>query len=195
MDFDTFQRLLKTKPKELSQYITRSLPVKAGAKVKSIVQENFRRGGFQNGSTLEKWPLTKRQLSGGRSADAQRGPLLSSRKVLYNGTGYTPGKAEVTIYNRVAYAAIHNEGGTLHPRVTPAMRGHAWKRYYELTAGKGSKNGKGSGEAAFWKGLALTKKKTLSIKIPRRRFLGPSKTIDTALSTMIEQDLNNILKA
>jgi len=82
--------------------------VKAGAKVKSIVQQNFRLGGFQDGA-LQKWPETRRQSSGG-GTDSRRGPLMSSRKVLYNGTGYTPGDACVTIFNRVIYAGIHNEG-------------------------------------------------------------------------------------
>lgn len=184
------QQLLKRKNAELSGYFRRKLPVKAGAKVKSIVQGNFRLGGFQNGA-LEKWPETKRQSSGG-GADARRGPLLSSRKVLYNGTGYTPGNGSVTIYNNVIYAGIHNEGGETNPRVTQKMRRYAWARYYAEEGGK-AKKGRSSDQADFWKGLALTKKKTLNIKIPKRQFMGPSKTIDATLQTMITTDLNTIL--
>ncbi len=190
MEISELQQLLKNKNVELSGYFRRKLPVKAGAKVRSIIQENFRLGGFQNGA-LERWPDTKRQ-STGRGADARRGPLLSSRKVLYNGTGYTPGNGSVTIYNNVVYAGIHNTGGETHPRVTPKMRRYAWARYYEEGGGQ-KKKGRSSGQADFWKGLALTKKKTLNIKIPKRQFMGPSKTIDAALQTMIATDLNTIL--
>lgn len=190
MEISEMQQLLKRKNAELSGYFRRKLPVKAGAKVKSIVQGNFRLGGFQNGA-LEKWPETKRQSSGG-GADARRGPLLSSRMVLYNGTGYTPGNGSVTIYNNVIYAGIHNEGGETNPRVTQKMRRYAWARYYAEGGGK-AKKGRSSDQADFWKGLALTKKKTLNIKIPKRQFMGPSKTIDATLQTMITTDLNTIL--
>lgn len=190
MDIKDFQTHLKRNKQELSRYLTRKLPVKAGAKAKSIIQENFRLGGFQDG-TLTKWAVTKRQLSG-HGADSKRGPLLSSRKMLYSGTNYKPGNANVTIYNNVLYAGIHNTGGILRPRVTPKMRKYAWKRYYETGAGKGKK-GKETGDASFWKGLALTKKQTLNIKIPKRQFMGPSKTIDAAIQTLIKEDLKTIL--
>jgi len=157
-----FQNLMKRRSAELYRYYHRTLPVKAGAKVKSIVQQNFRLGGFQDGA-LQKWPETRRQSSGS-GADSRRGPLMSSRKVLYNGTGYTPGDACVTIYNRVIYAGIHNEGGTTRPTVTPKMRRYAWARYYAASGGKKKKGAADSDEASLWKGLALTPKKVLNIK-------------------------------
>lgn len=43
--------------------------------------------------------------------------LLSSRRVLYSGTNYTPGNGRVIIYNDVAYAAIHNHILNGHPFV------------------------------------------------------------------------------
>jgi phage gpG-like protein len=193
MDIKDFQRLLNLHKTELSRYLTRNLPVKAGARAKSIIQENFRLGGFQDGA-LSKWQITKRQLSGKDDADSKRSPLLSSRKVLYNGTGYKPGNGNVTIFNNVLYAGIHNAGGVTHPRVTQKMRKYAWARYYEASGREKDKEPSESSEAQIWKGLALTKKKVLNIKIPKRQFIGPSKTIDTVIQTMIENDLNNIIK-
>lgn len=190
MDITTFRRLLTDHNTELVRYISRNLPIKAGAAARSFVRENFRLGGFRDGA-ITKWQVTRRQLTG-KGADAKRGPLLSSRRVLYSGTNYTPGNGKVTIYNDVAYAAIHNEGGTVSPRVTPKMRKYAWARYYE--AGGGKKNNRASAEARMWKGLALTKKQRLNIKIPQRRFLGPSKTLDVSIEKMIEKDLNTLLK-
>lgn len=184
---EEFSRKVKAHEAELQRYIQRQLPVKIGAKAKSIFQENFRKGGFQDGASFEAWPATKRQISG-RGADAGRGPLLSSRKVLYSSIRYVPGNGHVVISSDVAYAGIHNDGGTTHPRVTPKMRKYAWARYYEAGGSKAA-----SKEADQWKGLALTKKQTLNIKIPRRHFIGPTTTLTTAVQTMVEKDLINIL--
>lgn len=188
MDITVFRQLLARHRAELTRYYVRNLPVKAGRRAQSLVRDNFRLGGFMDGS-LTKWAVTRRQTYG-IGADSKRGPLLSSRKVLYHGTNYTPGNGRVTIYNNVTYAAIHNEGGTLRPRVTPKMRKYAWARYYESGGGK---KGKPSKDADMWKGLALTKKQILNIRIPQRRFLGPSRRLDETLQKMIENDLNNIL--
>lgn len=187
MTIDEMNRRIKAHEAELQQYIRRKLPVKVGAKAKSIFQENFRKGGFQDGGSFEAWPETRRQHSG-KGADAGRGPLLSSRKVLYSSIGYVPGVGRVVISSDVIYAGIHNEGGTTHPRVTPKMRKYAWARYYEAGGAKAAGN-----DADFWKGLALTKKQTLNIRIPRRHFIGPSATLSNALKTMVETDLNTIL--
>lgn len=192
MDIHQFTQLLKARERELKHYMSRKLPVKAGAKAKSFVQENFRKGGFQD-QFLEKWPLTRRQLSGGKSADSKRGPLLSSRKVLYSSTNYKPGNGSVTIYNNTIYAKIHNEGGSLKVRVTKAMRSHAWKEYYKAGGGGKGKKGSENSEASFWKGLALTKKTSLTINIPKRQFIGESKTLNDRLQTMIKEDLTTIL--
>ena len=106
MDITTFRRLLTDHNTELVKYFSRNLPIKAGATARSFVRENFRLGGFRDGA-ITKWQVTRRQLTG-KGADAKRGPLLSSRRVLYSGTNYTPGNGRVIIYNDVAYAAIHN---------------------------------------------------------------------------------------
>ena len=107
---------------ELEQLVARTLPVKIGAKAKALFQENFRKGGFQDGG-LHAWQVTRRQLLG-KGADAQREPLLSSRQILYKSIAYAPERSAVTIYSNVKYAAIHNTGGTIltRPRITPKMR-------------------------------------------------------------------------
>ena len=125
-----FVKHLKSIQPELEKLLARILPVKIGAKAKTIFQENFRKGGFQDGG-LQAWKVTRRQLTG-KGADAGRGPLLSSRQVLYKSISYSPERGAVTIYSRVKYAAIHNEGGTVitHPRITPKMRRFAWAKFY-----------------------------------------------------------------
>jgi phage gpG-like protein len=59
------------------------------------------------------------------------------------------------------YGRIHNDGGTVHPKVTDKMRKFAWFKFKET-------------KDESWKWLALTKKNVLDIKIPKRQFLGNS---------------------
>lgn len=187
---------LKHLQPELEKLVARTLPVKIGAKAKSLFQENFRKGGFQDGG-LHAWQVTRRQLLG-KGADAGRGPLLSSRQVLYKSIAYTPERGAVVIYSSVKYAAIHNEGGTVitHPRITPKLRRFAWAKYYEAGGGKKGQNGKETGDAAMWKAMALTKKTTLTIKskIPQRRFMGPSRELNTAVEQIINTEVGKIIR-
>ena len=187
---------LKHLQPELEHLISRTLPVKIGAKAKSLFQENFRKGGFQDGG-LHAWQVTRRQLLG-KGADAQRGPLLSSRQILYKSIAYTPERGAVTIYSDVKYATIHNEGGTVvsHPRITPKMRRFAWARYYESGGGKKGHNGQETGDAAMWKALALTKKSTLTIKskIPKRQFMGSSRELNSAVEQIINTEVGKIIR-
>lgn len=187
---------LKHLQPELEKLVARTLPVKIGAKAKSLFQENFRKGGFQDGG-LQAWQVTRRQLLG-RGADAGRGPLLSSRQVLYKSIAYSPERGSVTIYSNVKYAAIHNEGGTVitHPRITPKLRRFAWAKYYEAGGGKSGSKGKETGDAAMWKAMALTKKTTLTVKskIPQRRFMGPSSNLTSAVNQIINTEVSKIIQ-
>lgn len=195
---DFFERIKRLSP-EYERLISRTLPVKIGAKGKSLFQENFRKGGFQDGGLIP-WKPARRQTLG-NGADSQRGPLLSSRKVLYNSIGYTPSRGSVTIFSNVIYASIHNEGGivTTHPQVTPKMRRYAWARYYEAGGGgkrKGSAGAAESDDAQMWKRLALTKKSRLTVtaKIPKRQFIGDSKDLNAAVSSIIGTEVGKIIE-
>lgn len=205
---DKFQQDIQRLVKDFENLISRRLPVAAGKIAKQHFQDNFRQGGFVNDG-LHPWPPAKRLSSGAPGADSQYRTLMSSRNHLYSSFGYTPGVARVTIFNDVAYASIHNEGGTVHPRVTPKMRRYAWAKYYQLGGGgesaqKGPKRGKtgksagrGGGtnlaEAEKWKRLALTRKETLTIEIPKRQFMGPSAELDARLTDYVEKEILRII--
>ena len=87
------------------------------------------------------------------------------------------------------------------------MRGYAWHRYYELTGkGKSGSNSPKTGkkskqtaeapesdEAKLWKGLALTKKQ--SITIPKRQFMGQSAELDDKIAAYIEREVLKILNS
>ena len=196
--------------KDIETLISRKLPVAAGKYAKQHFQDNFRQGGLVNGG-LHPWPPAKRLSSGESGADSQYKTLMSSRNHLFSSINYTPGIAKVTIFNDVVYAAIHNEGGTVHPKITPKMRRFAWAKYYELKGmqkgaqkpRKGPKNGTSqsagkqpdSGEAEKWKRLALTKKETLTINIPQRQFMGQSAELDAKISAYVEKEVLRIINS
>ena len=199
-----FDRDMQKILKDLRNLIDRKLPVAAGKYAKQHFQDNFMKGGFVNGG-IHPWPPAKRLSSGGTGADSQYRTLMSSRNHLYSSINYTPGTAEVTIFNDVVYASIHNDGGTVHPQITPKMRRYAWAKYYELGGGskgsqkgrKGSKKGSGGSAAPLaaekWKALALTKKKQLTIHIPQRQFMGPSTELDERLTAYVEREILRII--
>ena len=199
MDAKDFVKLIEQHQKELGELMRRKLPVIVGRMAKDHFQDNFRKGGFMNNG-LQKWPQSKRQRSGTGSAAAQYGPLLSGRNHLFGSIKYMPGDYRVKVANGVPYAAIHNEGGTATPTVTPKMRRFAWAMYYKAVGKKkGKKKTKEAGTqknaaAGVWKALALTKKQKLSIKIPKRKFLGESEELTKKINNTIEQQIIKNMK-
>lgn len=198
-NFDSFIKELRNHAAELRQLVNRRLPIKAGQIAKRHFQNNFMLSGFVDGG-LKPWTPAKRLSQGGTSAASKQRTLLSSRKHLYSGINYTPGIAQVRIFNDVVYASIHQNGGEISIPVTAKMRRYAWARYYAATGGsKGGKEGENgqktaeNTDARMWKGLALTKKERLSVTIPARPFIGQSRELNEKLSAMIENEITNIL--
>ena len=92
---------------------------------------------------------------------------------------------EIKIVSKgVAYAGIHNEGGVTHPKVTDKMR--AWARFRAKKVP--------AKERGIFNAIANTKKKTLTVKIPQRKFIGDSKQLTKALARKIDRELRGFLK-
>lgn len=68
---------------------------------------------------------------------------------------------ETVIGTNVEYARIHEYGGVVRPTLTDKMREFAWAMFFKTKDDK-------------WKGLALSSKSRLRIKIPPRPFLRPA---------------------
>ena len=197
-----FIRLLQTRATEINRLVNRVLPIKVGALAKAHFRENFRLSGFMNGG-LRAWPATRRQQTGGKSAAANYGPLLSRRNHLFGSIGYKPGPGYVVIGTSLPYAAIHNDGGTVSPTVTLKMRKFAWAMYYKSLGTKSSKGSKGSkgkkgatvpAEAERWKALALTRKQKLNITIPKRQFIGDSQELNAAINRKIGEEMDKLFE-
>jgi len=200
MDIKQFAQTIKAKEKEINDLMRRKMPVLAGRIAKDHFQDNFRKSGFVNNG-VTPWKPAKRLSSGSKSADANYGTLLSSRNHLFSSIQYIPGDASVKVSTSVPYASAHNFGETVNPRVTPKMRAFAWAKYFEETGikkGMSKEEKKGleataSPKAKMYKGLALTKKQTLSIKMPERKFIGESAELQQAINEKLETELKTIL--
>ena len=204
MDEKKFIRQLEAHQKELNRLIHRRLPVLIGRMAKDHFQNNFRLQGFLNNG-LTRWPETRRQQSGGKSAASQYGPLLSGRNHLFASIKYSPADASVIIANDLLYAPLHNWGGSTHPAVTDKMRRFAWAMFYKEAGIKRAKSGKTKKKkmaaaaenprASRWKALALTKKTKLNIRIPQRQFIGDSRELSDKVQQKITTEIHNILNA
>jgi len=176
MNEKEFESLLQKNGAQLQELMHRKLPILIGALAKDFFTDSFRKSGSDRGTI--QWKPAKRLCSGTKDAASNNPTLCSSRNHLMSSIYYMPGDAAVKIGNNVPYAAIHNEGGTVHPHptVTPKMRKMAWARFF---AAGGGKTKEAPPEAAKWRALALTKKTKLSptVNIPKRQFIGDSRML------------------
>lgn len=185
MDAKNIAKIILTAPKEVEKALRDTLPRKAAVIAKNHFRQNFRDAGFHDGG-LHPWKKTRRQEMGDK-----RTPLTSQRNHLMSSidTIATPG--QVIVVNPVPYAAIHNDGGTIHshPTITPKMRKMAWAKVYALSGvKKGEKLPKELPKLAEkWRALALTKKEKLNITIdmPKRQFIGNSRELSQKLHKII----------
>ena len=183
---------LKNKIARMKTYIKAQAPRIAGQITVNHIRADFRKGGLTNNG-FHPWPATKRQQSGGGGAASQYGPLLSERNRLMSSITAQPGEGHVRILTDVPYAAIHNRGGVLRPKVTAKMRKFAWAMYYKETGGK---KGKGIDKNNKWNALALTKKPQLTVNIPQRQFMPPeaSPELMQKIEKRIDKDLRTIIQ-
>ena len=199
------ENFMERERKALEKLMRREMPVIAGRMAQEHFQNNFRQGGFVNGG-LHPWPKAKRLSSGRTDAAGNYGTLLSGRNHLFKSIKYIPTDYRVKISNDVVYAPIHNWGGTVAVTVIDRMRRFAWAKYRE-TSGETKKNtgkksrGKATSkrapnpQAQMWKGLALTPKKKLNIRIPQRQFIGESEELNEKIEKKMAERIINILNS
>lgn len=216
MTIEEFNKYAATKVKEFEKLANTTLPQQVGAIAQRHFEDNFYKSGFVNDG-LKPWQRSKRQS--GNSAHARRGTLIgSATATLMNGIKYIQNGNSVAICNKVPYASTHNWGETVNSTVTPKMRKFAWAKFFEATGAppkgiprklaapvvrKGRlkkassiynpKNLSVNREAMMWKGLALTKKTKLNIKMPQRQFLGESKELNDKIREKLQTELEKVL--
>lgn len=201
-DVNKFIRMVDKLSKSIQEEVDDRLPRKLGVLAVQHFKQNFRDSGFRNGG-LQPWKRSLREVSGDKRASSRYKTLTSARNHLMNSTESVIGKGYVSIVNSVPYASIHNEGGTIHQNIpiSPDMRKFAWAMFFKSAGIRKGKKSKGetspenlSPEALKWRGLALTKKSTLSrsIQIPKRQFIGESQELTELVTNEIEQTIEKV---
>lgn len=201
-DVSKLIRAVEKLSKSIEEEVDDRLPRKLGVLAVQHFKQNFRDSGFRNGG-LQPWKRSLREVSGDKRASSRYKTLTSARNHLMNSTESVVGKGYVTIVNSVPYASIHNEGGTIHQNIpiSPDMRKFAWAMFFKSAGIRKGKKSKGttspenlSSEALKWRGLALTKKSTLSrsIQIPKRQFIGESQELTELVTNEIEQTIEKV---
>lgn len=196
MEAKDLDKIVRNKVDEVKRLVNRTIPIKVGNLAVRHFKDNFRKGGFVNNG-LQKWKPAKRLSDGGTDAGSNYATLTSGRNHLMNSTQYTPGVGAVRVFNNVPYALIHNTGGTTHPTVTPRMRKYFWAMFFKTL---GIKPGSGvkvpellPPEAERYKAMALTKKTTLTVEIPKRPFIGESAELTAKIKTTIEKEIEKLV--
>lgn len=195
MDARDIEKLVMKAKDDIIKEVHDKLPRKVGVVAVNHFKQNFRDGGWLDNG-LHPWKRTRRQE--GTGTNASRGPLLSGREHLMKSIQASTSPGQVSIETPVPYAAIHNDGGdiTTHPTVTQRMRKFAWHMVYSLAGikGKGKLPKELPAEAGMWKGLALTKKRNITVHahIPRRQFMGDSAELRVKVNKLIKDSIERI---
>jgi phage gpG-like protein len=130
----------------------------------NFVMSNFQKQGFTD-SGFTPWQKRKNNADPGRAILVKSGALMKSVKI-------TESKPDRVVLSATAkHAQIHNEGGTINIPINDQMRKFFWIMYKRTKEGK-------------WKGMALTKKSHFNTRIPKRQFMGESKSFDTHIENL-----------
>lgn len=178
--------------KSLNEYGRRAVPRIIAEKA----TEHFKRRFTTKEWDGTPWPQTKQIIRRG-SILVRSGKLVNSirpKTVNIERVAISAGSS------KVPYAKAHNEGETITIPVTDKMRRFAWAMYYN-EAGSGVRTNKagatyqsvGVGKKANpWKGLALTQKKTLTVKLPKRQFMGKSNALNKEILESLSKEFQTL---
>lgn len=195
MDANDIEKLVAKAKDDIIKEVNDRLPRKVGVTAVNHFKQNFRDGGWLDNG-LHPWKRTRRQEGNGK--DAKYSPLTSRRNHMMRSIQASTSPGQVTIEDPVPYAAIHNDGGdiTTHPTVTQRMRKYAWHMVYSLAGikGKGKLPKELPKEAEKWKGLALTRKSSITVHahIPQRQFMGDSAELRLKVNKLIKDSIERI---
>ena len=140
----------------------------------NFFQDSFQNEGFTD-EALEPWEKRKSDLDPGRKILVQSGYLMDSIQV------FDKSEQRITFGSDAEHAEIHNNGGTIRITITAKARRYFW---YMFMATKNS----------MWKAMALTKKTSITITIPKRQFIGESKTLLNELDVWFKAEIQKQFK-
>ena len=131
----------------------------------NFFKESFQRQGFTDAAFVP-WPKRAHDSRPGGALLVQSGHLRDSLQILERNP------TRIVFGSSAPYSEIHNQGGTLTVRLTPKSRRFFWYMYHK------------TGQQHY-KWMALSKKKSFCIHMPKRQFIGHSKTLMRDLNTWV----------
>ena len=152
--------------------LKRRAPGIIGGEAVSFYKQSFKRQGWLDGS-LERWPPRKLREAKGRSK-GKRGLLIQSGKLRRSIRVVKATKTHVVVGTDVPYAQIHNEGGRI--RQTVKVKAH------ERTSKRGKRYD------------VSEHPRRVNIVIPRRQFMGRSKSLDGLIEERLTKEIKRIFK-
>lgn len=133
---------------------------------------SFIKEGFTDNSFIA-WPKRK---------DTDVAKILTRSMALRNSIKITTAnkdRVEIEAGAGLPYAAIQNSGGTITIKITEKAKRFFWAMYMKT-------------EDEKWKYMALTKKKTLTIAIPQRKYIGHSMKLLEKLDQYLIKKINSM---
>ena len=141
--------------------------------------DGFRKGGWTDKS-FQPWQARKSPLGGKKILIGKDNTMNLMQSI----QALEENESRVRVGSELEYAETHNEGASI--TVTANMKKFWWAKYYELSGkvkttsrGRTSKsktNLRANAKAEYCRHMALMKVGT-KIKIPKRQFIGESKTL------------------
>lgn len=154
----------------------KEMPTVIGETAVNFFKDSFNRQGFIDKS-FERWTPRKDKL---------RHKILMKSLYLRNSIQVMEANYQRVVVAPVLgtqhdYAKIHNEGGTVSIPITAKSKKFFWYMFKKTNDGK-------------WKAMALTKKTTLQITIPKRQFIGNSEFLMKRLEMSNKITINKIIE-
>ena len=177
-----------------AQRIIRKRPVLVAVESVKFFKECFVKGGWTD-DVFYEWAKVKGPLGGKKVLIGKDNTmnLMQSIRVIH------ASETRINVGSTLVYADIHNRGGVI--TVTEKMKRFWWAKYYEFAGNiKRTKDGKMSQSAGnklindkanYCKAMALMKPGS-KIVIPKRQFIGRSKTLIKELEQNIIDDINKM---
>jgi phage gpG-like protein len=167
-----FSQMANELKKNVSRY--------AAGEAEKFFKDSFVKGGWSD-TSFTAWKPSSTPMAGYRT-------LFKSGKLMRSIRRKEETLQRIVLENDLEYSEIHNEGGVI--TVTPQMKKFFWAKYYEFG---GKKKGKNNAKSDFCKYMAL-KKAGSKIKIPKRQFMGESRTMMNIFETWFKGEIKVVFK-
>jgi phage gpG-like protein len=194
MRYKNIDKDFRWKKRLLNKKVDGTIPKIIGNEHKRGFRNSFREQSFYDYGS-RRWPRPDRKDTSTPFPPPTKSHLTRDTLIGKAGAGgsglqdsfkdYTRGD-KIIIENTKPYAGAHNEGAKIKIPVTEKMRKFAWAMYYKAKK-RGAKN------YESWRGLALTKKSSITVNIPQRKFMGHSKKIDDNVDKELQTEIDQIL--